>query len=93
MVISKKEKRAFDPAGIVMGGREVKQVQEMKLVGFTFDAKLTWGAMVKGLAKKARTRVDAIRRMSRSLDSTNMLGLPTKVPARILSFCASAAAL
>ena len=32
MVISKKEKRAFDPAGIVMGGREVKQVQEMRVL-------------------------------------------------------------
>ena len=41
MVISKKESRAFDPTGIVMGGRDVKQVKEMKLVGFTFDAKLT----------------------------------------------------
>ena len=49
-----------------MGGRDVKQVKEMKLVGFTFDAKLTWGAMIGALAKKARTRVDAIRRMARS---------------------------
>ena len=73
MVISKKEKRAFGPAGIVMGGREVKQVQEIKLDGFTFDAKLTWGATIGALAKKARTRFDATRRMSCSLDSTNML--------------------
>ena len=45
----------------------------MKLVGFTFDAKLTWAAMIGALAKKARTRVDAIRRMARSLGSKNML--------------------
>ena len=43
------------------------------LVGFTFDAKLTWGAMIGALAKKARTRVDAIRRRAPSLDSKNML--------------------
>ena len=51
MVISKKESRAFDPTGIVMGGRGVKQVKEMKLVSFTFDAKLTWGAKIGALAK------------------------------------------
>ena len=71
-MFSKKESRAFDPTGIVVGGREVKQVKEMKLVGFTFDAKLTWGAMIGALAKKTRTRVDAIRRMARCLDSTNV---------------------
>ena len=86
MVISKKEKRAFDPTGIVMGGREVKQVQEMKLVGFTFDAKLNWSAMVKGLAKKARTRVDAIRRMARSLDSKNMLTMYSAFVRPILEY-------
>ena len=73
MVVSKKEKRAFDPTGIAMGTSKVEQVVEMKLVGFTFDEKLIWGAMVSALAKKARTRVDAIRRMARSLDSENML--------------------
>ena len=40
MVVSKKESRAFDPTGIVMSGRPVDQVKTMKLVGFTFDAKL-----------------------------------------------------
>ena len=56
-----------------MGGLDVKQVKEMKLVGFTFGAKLTWGAMIGALAKKAGTRVDAIRRMARSLGSKNVL--------------------
>ena len=40
MVVSKKEKRAFDPTGITMGTSEVEQMVEMKLVGFTFDEKL-----------------------------------------------------
>jgi hypothetical protein len=86
MVISKKESRAFDPTGIVMGGRDVKQVKEMKLVGFTFDAKLTWGAMIGALAKKARTRVDAIRRMARSLDSKNMLTMYSAFVRPILEY-------
>ena len=63
VVVSKKKKRAFDPPGIVMGTSEVEQVVEMKLVGFTFDEETNWGAMV------CATRVDAIRRMTRSLDS------------------------
>ena len=47
MVVSKKKSKAFDPTGIVMSGRPVGQVKTMKLVGFTFDAKLNWGAMVR----------------------------------------------
>ena len=44
-----------------MGTSEVEQVVEMKSVGFVFDEKLNWGAMVSALPKKARTSVDAIR--------------------------------
>ena len=40
MVVSKKGSKAFDSTGIVMSGRPVGQVKSMKLVGFTFDAKL-----------------------------------------------------
>ena len=61
-------------------------MQELKLVGFTFDAKLTWGAMIGALAKKARTRVDAIRRMARSLDSTNMLTMYSAFVRPILEY-------
>ena len=43
-IISRK-RNLFDPfersAGIIMGGAQVKQVDEPKLVGFTFDAKST----------------------------------------------------
>ena len=86
MVISKKESRAFDPTGIVMGGRDVKQVKETKLVGSTFDAKVTWGAMIGALAKNARARVDAIRRMARSLDSENMLTMYSAFVKPILEY-------
>jgi hypothetical protein len=86
MVVSKKESRAFDPTGIVMSGRPVGQVKKMKLVGFTFDAKLNWGAMIEALAKKARTRVDAIRRMARSLDSENMLKMYSAFVRPILEY-------
>ena len=65
VVASKEEKTAFDPPGIVMGTSEVEQVVEMELVGF--DEERNWGAMV------CATRVDAIRRMARPLDSGNVL--------------------
>ena len=58
----------------------------MELVGFTFDAKLTWGAMIGALAKKARTRVDAIRRMARSLDSKTMLTMYSVFVGPILEY-------
>ena len=44
----------------------------IKIVGFTFDCKLTWSGMVADKAKKARTRVAALRRMSGFLDSNNL---------------------
>ena len=94
MVISKKEKRAFDPTGIVMSDRPVGHGSSeddevtMKLVGFTFDAKLNWGArdMVEALAKKARKRVEATRRMARSLDSENMLKMYSAFVRPILEY-------
>lgn len=41
-----------------MEGQQVKRVEEVKLVGYLFDSKLTMGSMVNALAKKARSRVD-----------------------------------
>ena len=66
MVVSNncKNDSAFDPTGIVMGGHEVEQLEELKLVGYIFDEALSWGLMIGALAKKARTRTDAIRRMT-----------------------------
>ena len=58
-VISRR-RNPFDPfersTGIQMGGAQVKRVDEVKLVGFLFDAKLTF-------AKKARRRLGALRRL------------------------------
>ena len=39
------------------------------MVGFTFDERLNWGAMVGALAKKARTRVEARTRVGRDKSS------------------------
>ena len=51
----------------------MKRVDEVKLVGFTFDAKLTFSSMVDKLAKKARCRLGALRRrLKPMLDQGNM---------------------
>ena len=86
MVVSKKNETAFDPTGIVMGGHAVEQNEELKLVGYIFDESLSWGPMIGALAKKARTRTDAIRRMSRSLDSENMLTMYSAFVRPILEY-------
>ena len=74
-IISRK-KDPFDPfarsAGIVMEGQQVKRVDEVKLVGDLFDSKLTMSSMVGALAKKARSRVGALRRLKPMLDSSNL---------------------
>ena len=71
MVISRK-RVPFDPTGIVMLGFPIEVVDEVKLVGYTIDPKLTWGPMITALAKKARLRVGALFRMSSMLDAENM---------------------
>ena len=74
-IISRK-KNPFDPfarsSGIVMEGQQVKRVEEVKLVGYLFDSKLTMGSMVNALAKKARSRVAALRRLKPMLDRDNL---------------------
>jgi hypothetical protein len=71
MVVSQK-RVPFDPTGIVMDGVVVEQISEMKLVGFTFDSKMRWGTMVDRAARKARTRLAALRRLSGLLDARNL---------------------
>ena len=71
MLISNK-KKPFDLTGIKMGGFPVEQVQQLKLVGYLFDQKMTFGPMVSKLAKKARSRVAALRRIRHLLSVENL---------------------
>jgi len=61
-VISRR-KDPFDPfeqsEGIQMDGQLVKRVGEVKLVGFLFDTKLTFGGMTDKLARKVLTLKDS----------------------------------
>jgi hypothetical protein len=57
---------------IHMGGVVLEQVSQMKLVGFVFDSKLSWGPMVDRLAAKARSKLGALRRLKPFLSSEVM---------------------
>ena len=68
VVISKKH-TPLSPAGIVFDGYELPTKSAIKIVGFTVDSKLRWGLMIDRLAKKARSRIEALARIRAYLDS------------------------
>ena len=73
MLVSLKRSGKFNGLDrLCMDGKHIKEVSQMKLVGFDFDSKLTWGPMVDRLAKKARCKLGAIRRLKQYLDIPNL---------------------
>jgi hypothetical protein len=70
MVVSRKLHPAQFPELRCQGVR-VKQVGQMKLVGFVLDSKLGWAGMVDRVCSKARARLGALFRMCGVLDSEN----------------------
>jgi len=62
----------FNPAGIRFMGEPVEAVEEMKLVGFIFDPGMTLKPMIDHVARKARVKLGAIRRLQHHLDSHNL---------------------
>jgi hypothetical protein len=72
MMLVSNKRRPFDITGIRIGGFPVKQVEDLKLVGYLFDQKMTFGPMVSKLAKKARSRVAALRRIKHLLSAENL---------------------
>ena len=90
MVVSRKRK-PFDisgarMSGLRMDGHPVEVVEEMRLVGFWFDSKLTFGGMVKRLAKKARSRVGALRRLKPMLNPENLKTMYTSFVRSVMKF-------
>ena len=72
MVIVSNKRLPFDASGICFDGFDIPCRSSIKLVGYTIDSKLRWGPMVDRLAKKARARIGALRRIAHHLDSSNM---------------------
>ena len=62
MVISRKIS-PFDASGLRFGGEDVEMVDEMKLVGFVFDKKMTLEPVVKRSSKKGRAKIAALYRL------------------------------
>ena len=54
-----------------MGGKQIKAVEEMELVGFVFDKRLRWGPMIDKVVKKARIRMAGLRRLRTALNDKN----------------------
>ena len=71
IVISRQDS-SFDPTGITFMDKPVSPVEEMKLVGFIFDCKMTMAPMVDHVARKARSKLSAVHRLRQHLDSKNM---------------------
>ena len=82
MLVISRETNPFDHTGIVFDERAlgmigatgvpVKQVFTLKLVGFVFDSKLTWGPMSAAITNKARMRLGALHRLRPVLDDANL---------------------
>jgi hypothetical protein len=70
MVVSKKRVPAVF-TGLKCEGEKVKQVSQLRLVGFVFDNRLQWAGMVDRVRNKARARLGALFRMCGVLDTGN----------------------
>jgi len=71
MVVSKR-KAPIDISALRFKGEEVEQVKEIKLVGFTFDKKMTMESMIAKASKKGRAKIAALYRLKPFLDSENL---------------------
>lgn len=73
LVISRKQKKnAFDATGAVFMGKSIEVVEEMKLIGFIFDTKMTMAKMVDHVKAKSKAKLAAVLRLKQHLDSHNM---------------------
>ena len=71
-VFISQRKTRLDCSGLVMGGKPVKAVEEMELVGFVLDKRLRRDPMIDKVVKKARIGMAGLRRLRTALDDKNM---------------------
>ena len=71
--MSKKTSHKFVMSDIIMAGEVITQESEVKLVGYTFDEKMSWATMISTLASKARSRLGMLTRPRRVLDDENIV--------------------
>ena len=51
-----------------MGGVDVEEKEQLKVLSFTIDPRGNWSLRAKAVAKEARKRLGAIRRIAHMLD-------------------------
>jgi hypothetical protein len=86
MMLVSQKRSAFDPSGVCFDGFKIPQLPAIKLVGFNVNSRLRWGPMIDRLAKKARARIGALRRIGHHLDSNNMETMYTSFIRSIMEF-------
>ena len=60
---TKKFNLCFPFPRLMFDGVLIKRKPAVKLVGYVFDEEMTWGAMIDGMAKKARKRLGMLSRL------------------------------
>ena len=68
MVISRK--RSPSVCNLIFNGVPIPLTNEIKILGATFDSKLTWKKHISNVAGRAGQKLGALRRVSRKLDPT-----------------------
>ena len=69
MVLSRK--RTPSSCNLVFNETPINQTQEIKILGATFDSKLTWKKHLSNVAGRAGQKLGALRRVSRKLDPSS----------------------
>ena len=72
MLLVSQKHRPFKLKDVVFDGFDLPSKPCIKLVGYSIDSKLRWGDMVDRIAKKARIRLAALRRVQSFVDSHNL---------------------
>ena len=72
-LISCKRSRRYVPPPIMSEGVEIERKEQLKLVGYIFDEKMSWKHMIEQLAKKAKSRLGMLTRLRSLLDDRSMM--------------------
>jgi hypothetical protein len=67
-----RKKSPIDVSDLRFKGEAVETVNELKLVGFVFDSKMTLEPMIKRTSAKGRAKIAALYRLKPFLDSSNL---------------------
>ena len=61
-----------DHPSLVMDGTPIKEAETLSVLGFHFDRRLTWAAMIDMMVSHSRQRLGCLRRISDYIDSNTL---------------------